>query len=79
MPSLSPEPEAVAANSVSAEEMAREEMLAEIHRLCTAQSSKVKIEKTAATKRERPITAGPSTLAPKKRKQKVIDHTGDSD
>jgi hypothetical protein len=78
--SLSPQPETVDANSVSPEEMTREEMLAEIHRLRAAQPSEVKLVKTATNKRETSAIAGPSTLAPKKRKKrKVIDLTGDSD
>jgi hypothetical protein len=80
LPSLSPEPGAVNANRISVEELTREELLAEVHRLRTVLPSTVKLEKTAAVKRERSVTVGPSTPAPKKRKkQKVIDLTADSD
>jgi hypothetical protein len=85
LPSLSPEPEAVVddddANRGPVNEMTREEMAAEIIRLRNSQT-KVKVEKKVAVKRERSgsESAGPATLAPKKRKKpKVIDLTGDSD
>jgi hypothetical protein len=62
--------------------MTREELLAEVLRWRDTQPPTVKLEKkTAAVKHERSASAGPSSLAPKKKKkkQKVIDLTGDSD
>jgi hypothetical protein len=80
LPSLSPEPGAPEANGVAAEEMTREELLAEVRRLRSIRPPKVKLENAPAVKRERSVTVGPSGPVPKKQKQqKVIDLTGDSD
>jgi hypothetical protein len=81
LPSPSPEPETIDANSLPAEKMTVEQLLAEVHRLRATQPAKVKQEKVTVKKRERSASAGPSNPAPKKgkkKKQDMIDLTGDS-